>query len=580
MTKPSLSAMFVIIIAISLSLFTLTSITSAQSSTNISGYISTNTVWTRTSSPYTFTGFVTVANGASLLIEPGVTVNLNGFPFTVNGLLNATGTNTAKIYFNNPDSTNGLSAGLNSILSNCIYNGTLTLSGSAKISNSIITGTIRIKGGAPTISNNTIPNTRRIFDGIDFLETQTITPGYGAYAFIADNTISGCWRGIAVNAGNTAIIERNYIYNNSWGIVNGPNSWEITTGANSTILNNTITANVGGIGVMGNFSPTIAFNNLQGNSEFSVSTAATSADYPTARTTCPLDVNAAYNYWGTINPKLIDQMIKDHKNYTGSGTIYYQPILTTPSTQSMPAHPSLAQPISYSPLPFQTPIPSSTSTPNTHPTLTPTQTPTSSHVDIIASATLNVEPNPVPIGTTATITLSLSPPPPPQLKFHALIAMITAPDGTVSTLGPYFSDSSGITHISYFPTQYGNYGITFSYPGETFSSTTFLAATCTSSFQAISSEQSASTPIQSSSPTAIQTPTPLSDRTNSPTESPQAPTPTPTELLVIPQNEGASTSNQPIPPLSVAAFAIAFAAIVAVGILLARLFSKTKSGGK
>ncbi len=580
LTKPTISTLVVIVFAFGLTILTFSEPAFAQSSTNISGILTTNTVWTKSFSPYSFTGSVTVSSGVSLTIEPGVTVNLNGYPLTVNGVLNATGTHMAKIYINNIDSSNGVFAGLNSILANCVYKGTLTLSGSAKISNSTITGTIRVSGGTVTISNNTIPNTQRIFDGIDFVEAQTITPGYGAYAFIADNTISGCWRGIAINAGNTAVIQRNYIHDNSWGIVNGPNSWEVTAGANATILNNTITRNVGGIIIMGNFSPIVAFNNLQSNNESSVSTAATSSDGLTARTTCPLDVNAAYNYWGTTDQQAINQIIRDHKNYALSGNVYYQPILSSLNPQAMPVQPPLQQPVPFTPLPAVTPTP----------TPKPTSSPTPTTVQTFAFAA--IQPNPTTIGNTISINITITPPPPRNSRFLNVTATVKAPDGTSQVLGPFYSDANGSVQIAFFPTQFGTYTVIPRYSGGFFSDSqaTYLPSTSTSTFTVTSPTPQTPTPNPTPTPIEI-TPNPTPPNTsespspiqNSPqiTEIPTATeTPFPTEpqnspTLINQQGNGVSSPSHITSAATIVAVFIAATAIVCVLVLVAKLRLKS-----
>ena len=88
----------VIIFRLILSIFAVLGTVNASSSASES--LSSDAIWTRTDSPYDLTGPLTVENGATLSIEPGVTVNLNSYTLQVNGILNAVGSNTDKIIFN------------------------------------------------------------------------------------------------------------------------------------------------------------------------------------------------------------------------------------------------------------------------------------------------------------------------------------------------------------------------------------------------------------------------------------------------------------------------------------------------
>jgi parallel beta-helix repeat protein len=67
----------------------------------IKGIITNDITWTKADSPYSLQGPVAVDKGVTLTIEPGVTVNLNGYYIQVNGTLKARGTDNQKIYFNN-----------------------------------------------------------------------------------------------------------------------------------------------------------------------------------------------------------------------------------------------------------------------------------------------------------------------------------------------------------------------------------------------------------------------------------------------------------------------------------------------
>jgi len=63
----------------------------ANSQTNVSGTISSDSTWDISGSPYIVTGYLTVANGATLIVDPNVEVQFNNNQrMYVNGALNAT----------------------------------------------------------------------------------------------------------------------------------------------------------------------------------------------------------------------------------------------------------------------------------------------------------------------------------------------------------------------------------------------------------------------------------------------------------------------------------------------------------
>lgn len=67
--------------------------------TNVSGGITSNTVWTVQNGPYIVTGDVLVASGATLTLEPGLTIRFNaGTEIAVDGVLGASGSATDSIF--------------------------------------------------------------------------------------------------------------------------------------------------------------------------------------------------------------------------------------------------------------------------------------------------------------------------------------------------------------------------------------------------------------------------------------------------------------------------------------------------
>ena len=146
------------------------------------GIITSSATWTKGNSPYTLDGPTAIARDVTITIEPGVTVDLNGFYIQVNGTLIARGTDSEKIYFNNGKvSYHAIANGWNEQTgSGSIFENTITDSletgASIKITkntfnmlsvggSSIVTdNTIRslYAGGTSTVMNNEIMETCRV----------------------------------------------------------------------------------------------------------------------------------------------------------------------------------------------------------------------------------------------------------------------------------------------------------------------------------------------------------------------------------------------------------------------------------
>jgi len=133
--------------------------------TDITGTVSSSVTWTKNGSPYRLTGNLTVASGATLTVEPGVTIQIpSNCILQVNGTLVARGTSSEKISFNGGDVS--LSEGSSScIIENTIFDCTnLIVASSATIKDNTLIGrassesfeAVLITGGAPIISNNLI----------------------------------------------------------------------------------------------------------------------------------------------------------------------------------------------------------------------------------------------------------------------------------------------------------------------------------------------------------------------------------------------------------------------------------------
>ena len=88
---------FIILIAISVSIFAQTPVSGNQSGS-----------WTAANSPYQVIGEILIPGGETLVIEAGIEVNFQGhYKFTVNGNLQALGTETDSIFFTTDDQVTG-----------------------------------------------------------------------------------------------------------------------------------------------------------------------------------------------------------------------------------------------------------------------------------------------------------------------------------------------------------------------------------------------------------------------------------------------------------------------------------------
>lgn len=169
MKKTSLSAKllttFVISILLLISSFAFVTV-QGQTRTEVTGIISSNTMWTKTNSPYWLTGPVAVINGVTLTIEAGVTVqDVNSAYIQVNGTLRARGSAVdpihfilANITFMPSSSSWNEQTGSGCIIENAVVGELIIVkNASPKIISNFIEG-VRIEGGSPVITNNDIYN--------------------------------------------------------------------------------------------------------------------------------------------------------------------------------------------------------------------------------------------------------------------------------------------------------------------------------------------------------------------------------------------------------------------------------------
>jgi hypothetical protein len=271
--------------------------------------------------------------------------------------------------------TGGITVGRLSIITNNRISGDITGTDCVISNNSIIGGiTNRDAVGRPyadsanaisvsgssIISNNTIRQVEKGSCGIKTANGNTI---------ISNNLISGF--GTGINSADLSTIENNIIINNQKGINLGTAIIKNNTFVNNTIGINTPSPN-----------STIIYNNIQNSTQYSIYLSTTA------------NIDATYNWWGTIDIQIINQTNYDFKNDFNLGKVNFVPFLTDPN----PHAPDISTEPTPTPTATPSPIPTSTTTPST--TTTPTPTPTNTPQPTTTTAPTQT-PNPTPTPTVA-----------------------------------------------------------------------------------------------------------------------------------------------------------------------------------
>ena len=235
----------------------------------VSGTISTNTTWS-SNLAYLVTGNIVVQSGATLSIEPGTVIKFAGAEMRVDGALDSVGGPDSWITFTTDSQWNGIR----------ILNPTTNSNISYTIVEKALGPALHIDGGKVTIRNS-------IFRESDL----------------------GIWIG-----SSSTSISRNQIYSNDVGLL-------IEQTKSATLIENTIKENNEGIRVLGpRGNVQFSRNNILHNVEFNIGIVGFGER----------DVDAANNWWGTVDAKSIEQSIIDGEDNSALRRVIYQPIATAP----------------------------------------------------------------------------------------------------------------------------------------------------------------------------------------------------------------------------------------------------------
>lgn len=195
---------------------------STSSSTDISGFITTNTTWTAAGNPYNIVGDVALQAGVTLNIQPGVIVRFRGFyTFNINGLFIARGTAENPILFtsfkvfNPPSPGDWVSLYFKDSSPDAQFDANGNYLSGSIIEHSIIeygSNAIYCEASSPYIARNTIR--KNLYYGILNVSGETLR--------IEDNYFtenqSSLIGAVAINATGDHIIRGNTFENNIGGI--------------------------------------------------------------------------------------------------------------------------------------------------------------------------------------------------------------------------------------------------------------------------------------------------------------------------------------------------------------------------
>jgi PKD repeat protein len=291
------------------------------SSTYVGGYISENTTWTLDGSPYIVTADVIVESGVILDIDPEVVVKFTiGTNLVIDGALVAEGNTTHPITFTS-NSTTPAPGDWGSIRFRDSTDDALCKVSYANIRYGV-TG-IAVEYASPNlsylnISDNSVHGIYATYCSSKIEHCFVSKNGQGIFlswgcagAVVSNNTLSyNSLDGLTIVWSSSATAEYNTILNNAGRGV-------CVDGYSPIVRRNIIAGNQVGIFVV-NGAPITQYNDISGNRDYGM----VASKY--------YDINAPYNWWGTVNETLIEAYIYDYYDDYNLRKVFYKPYLVPP----------------------------------------------------------------------------------------------------------------------------------------------------------------------------------------------------------------------------------------------------------
>lgn len=285
--------------------------------TEVGGNITEDTTWTKSNSPYIVMNTVQILEGVKLTIEPGVQIKFKkDTGLNIDGELSAIGTEENYIIFTSGEmigeAGNWLGIYFTNDSQDVIFNSYGVYVSGSIIKNCVIEFAqdgISSRYSSQYIFNNLIRNNqvgiRLYYSGSRIQDSE-----------ISYNTINGIvFTHYDVSGSGDFSIIRNKISNNGEsGLLGKQNT-------SAPIYQNEIKNNKVGISFSGTYTnPDIKENNIVDNLDYAIK-----FEYDNIE-----DVQAPYNYWGTTDESVLDQIIYDYYDNVDLSKVDYLPLATQP----------------------------------------------------------------------------------------------------------------------------------------------------------------------------------------------------------------------------------------------------------